>query len=659
MKEIRFFSRLSQFWSSARVRQIRRNLRPLRILHRWSRRSWKFKVQFLIGLTAVFLLFLSVTAWFVHEWHFSRISDNFIRLRFFCPQEIFYSISSPSKTQAVSNVAERVPEEVPVNYCPFYAETRKPFGRPLPNVRIQATLKTPEGVPFWFHSDETGADGTFRLPVPDMPSPSRTTLTIQAVDGKRTAEFTAFLRVTPQITAEMPGLEEEFSPKFHDESLSSVSLQQNQAQNSFRLDVPPHDSFTVSSVNSSAVPKSFSVGQNPVSMKLSDRILETPEAEVSIRSRDGLLHPVLLGIWQDEVLTLCRPFAAGKRSRKLNLPLPKEVRGLLSILLIDCSVSPPQVLQHELIYRLPEKDKDAETLQKTFLHRYVTKMQLPEFREKEQNLEYLPSELGNPVNPADSSAVELVNSPETIPSAEGTIRVSVPDSEQSPPQNVKAQNYQNSQSLAAAERLLASALLLNLDPVNRFSLPELREFRQLLAHLDQLTLNLSDPQEAESGKGQEASETSNAKEESIHALMHQSLQIQSAGLNQTSRTARAQKSYLQNLPILYDSLTELESSYQSEVVQFRTTARNQLSSLACIILCSAICLVLLMLKMSILGLPTNWKNWFLTFVVVLLAFGLAYWISNQSNFEKNHANIRYSIFAGSPAELPTQPPKIR
>ena len=58
-------------------------------LHWWVKRSWKTKLQLLIGLTAILLLALSLAAWYVFQKEQSKISNNFLRLQLFGPQEIF------------------------------------------------------------------------------------------------------------------------------------------------------------------------------------------------------------------------------------------------------------------------------------------------------------------------------------------------------------------------------------------------------------------------------------------------------------------------------------------------------------------------------------------------------------------------------------------
>ncbi|MBQ6107007.1 MAG: hypothetical protein IJK97_02260, partial [Thermoguttaceae bacterium] len=109
------------------------------------------KVQLLIGFTALLLLVLSLAAWYVFQEEYSRISNNYLRLQLFGPQEIFFQ--EPG----------RASEDSKYNPGPFYVEVRRPYGGALPNVRVEASFLTQDDVPFWFLSDVTNREGRFQL----------------------------------------------------------------------------------------------------------------------------------------------------------------------------------------------------------------------------------------------------------------------------------------------------------------------------------------------------------------------------------------------------------------------------------------------------------------------------------------------------------------
>lgn len=555
MRSVSFSERLKRFWKSRPVAQIGLAMRRFVSLRWWVKRSWKTKVQLLIGLTAILLLVLSLAAWYVFQKEHSKIANNFLRLQLFGPQEIFFQPPGSPKDKPKSNV------------CPYYLEVRRPYGGALSNVKVEASFQTTDGAPFWFLSDVTNREGRFLLDVPDMQMPERVKLKIHAEDGRKSADFIAFLKAREfqktepeaEIVSEDPFL-------FEDRPLDSIVSQ---------LESAP---------------------EKPLSLVIPHRVFEDPVLSFSVLTSEEQFHPVFVGIWQNGKLLTCRPFLARKKWRNVELTLPENVFGMFSALLIDSDVSPPRVIQHELIYRLPPHDQEREASQLAFLSSFAKKLNTSEFRAEKQSLEFLPGELAAPVDGAEAENPDL---------------------------------------LAAADRLLGGTIVTNPSLVTGMVSPELEPMERLLRNLDQLSIQLVDPPPE-----------INYNPESIHSLMDQALKLQGLFLrrNLASRTVQAQ--YAPSLPVVFDSLSVQEESYRTAVEKFRNNVKKRLGSLVCLILCVALCLVVMMLMMTILGLPTDWRNWMLTFCVVLLALALASVIASQSDVDSAGESVHYAIFEG-------------
>jgi len=558
MKSVPFFTKLKRCWSSRPVTQIRNGLRCFVSLHWWVERSWKMKVQFLIGLTAVLLLGLSLAAWYVFQEEHSKISNSFLRLQLFGPQEIF--VQPPGSPQ----------NETEPNFCPFYLEVRQPYGPALPNVRIEASFQTYEDSPFWFLADETKQDGRFQFAVPNMQMPERVKLNICVKDGPKNSEFTAFLKARV----------------LHEKSQNDSS--ESIPETTFSMEDSPLESISV--------PKHDFTSQFRPSLGIPDRILETPEFLLSVFTPEEQIHPVFVAAWQNGKLLACRPVLARKQSRNVTLTLPESVFGMVSVLLIDSSVSPPRVVQHELVYRLPPQNPEKKDSQLAFLRSFVEKLNSPEFRAEKQALEFLPG--------------ELVEIEEGTPS-------------------------ENPELLAVANRLLGSAIAPKVTVQAGLELPELSPFKYILAQMDQLSTEISLPPV-----------DSNGVPETVHSFMEQALKIQGLFLRQNLTSPVVQAQYLPSLPVVFDSQSAQEENYRKAVENFKTNIKNRLESLVCLILCSALCLVVMMLMMTILGLPTDWRNWILALGVVLLALCLAKVIASQSDVESDRENVHYAIFEG-------------
>ena len=528
-------------------------------LHWWVKRSWKTKVQLLIGLTALLLLALSLAAWHVFRVENSKISNNFLRLQLFGPQEIFFQPPGSPKDGPKSN------------FCPYYLEVRRPYGGALANVRVEASFQTPDDAPFWFLSDVTNREGRFQLDVPDMQMPERVKLKIHASDGRKSADFTAFLKAR-----ELQGAEPQ---------AESVS------EDSFLFEDRPLDSI--------AAQKSDFVPKDQLSMVIPHRIVDDPVLSFSVLTSEEQFHPVFVGIWQNGKLLTCRPFLAWKKWRNVELALPENVFGMFSVLLIDSAVSPPRVVQHELIYRLPPQNTEREADQRAFLSSFAKKLNTPEFRAEKQALEFLPGELAEPV--------------------EGV-------------------GLEPSVLLAAADRLLGGTIVMKPTPGTGLALPELEPMNRLMAQLDQVpSIQLFVPPPEMS-----------YNPESIRSLMDQALKLQGLFLRRNLASRAVQALYAPSLPVVFDSLSVQEESYRMAVEKFRNNVKKRLGSLVCLILCSALCLVVMMLMMTILGLPTDWRNWMLTLCVVLIALGLASVISSQSDVDSAGESVHYAIFEGVP-----------
>lgn len=558
MRSVSFSESLKRLWNSRPVVQIGLVMRRFVSLRWWVKRSWKTKVQLLIGLTALLLLALSLVAWYGFQKEYSKISSKFLRLQLFGPQEIFCQPSGTSR------------EQLNANFCPFYIEVRRPYGGALPNVRIEASFQTLDDAPFWFLSDETNREGRLQFDVPDMQMPERVKLKIHAEDGKKSADFTAFLKARnipkaepqPEAVSEDPFL-------FEDRPLDSI-----------------------------IVPQLEFVPESPLSMAIPHRILEKPEISFSVLTSKDRFHPVFVGIWQKGKLLTCRPVLAQKKWRYVTFSLPENVSGMFSVLLIDAAVSPPKVIQHELAYLLPKKDPEREAAQRSFLSSYAKDLNTPDFREEKQALEYLPGELAEPVEGAE---------------------------------------LDNPVLLAAADRLLGGTIVTKPTLGNGLALPDLLQMERLLGNLDQLSIQLWDPPPE-----------ANFDPESIRSLMDRALKLQGLFLRRNLVSPTVQAQYVPSLPVVFDSLSIQEDSYKGAVEEFRSNVKERVGGLVCLILCSALCLVVMMLMMTILGLPTDWRNWMLTFCVVLLALGLASVIASQSDVDSARESIQYAIFEGVP-----------
>ncbi|MDO4630348.1 MAG: hypothetical protein Q4C70_14310, partial [Planctomycetia bacterium] len=285
------------------------------------------------------------------------------------------------------------------NFCQFHIETRMPYGRALPNTRIKATFLTLDGTPFWVLSDETGTDGTFQLPIPDMPMPEHVVLQIHAEDGPRSADFSAFLKTEP-FQSVSDSVKDSVPDTVTDSSSSSVNgsalFSASEQESDFIFDDTPLESVVGEIMVSSPQNQTFS--SRSTSITLAERILSTPSVQMSVSAESNTRRPVFLGVWQENHLLTCRPFVAGNQARKVSLNLPETVSGMLSVLLIDASISPPRVLQHELVYRLPTYEPTLAVAQLHFLQNFASRMNTPEFRAEKQRIEYLPQNLENPTD---------------------------------------------------------------------------------------------------------------------------------------------------------------------------------------------------------------------------------------------------------------------
>lgn len=567
----------------------------------WINRSWKFKVQFLIGVTAFWLLVFSLGAWGVYQHEFAKISDNFMRLQLFGPQHVFYSGKSESETIS--------------NPCVYHIETRRPFGNSIPGARVEATLSNEGGEPFWHHVDETGPDGCLDLRIPNIPMPNRVLLQIHAEKGHKTDDLTAFLTASPSAFTVPAEIEDSKIVQNSDldapPETNSDTENASDADSSFEFHDRPLTNGSFPILNSFSSNSEHPIVPN-AEMTLPERLISGTQLPILLVVRKNLKRPqpLFVGVWKNNVLLSCRPFAAGKHARTIRLAIPETVFGPVSVLLMDCSTTPPRVLQHELAYRLPEPNEEKAAAQLAFLKSYAEKSGTPLFRASEQQMEFLPLELENP---------EEVGSP-----AEA--------------------RQESARLLQTAQNLLGSAISGEIPTSHRFVIPELFPLRRLCGRLDQLTLALA-ADENDAPK----EEILKSSEEDIRMFMSAALRIQSLYLNEKCSSNAAFQAYYSEMPIIYDGQVKLEKNFNSQLRDFRFNTRLRLGSFSCIILCSASCLVLMMLMMSILGLPSDWRVWILTFVVVISALGAAYVISNQSDVDAHKTNIRYIIFLGADA----------
>ena len=582
----------------------------------WRARSWRFRVQFLVGLVSAILLVFSGLVWWNCEAEHARLSSKFMRLQLFGPQEILFYSEPEAETGAETGAGSEARPETKTevrpenasgkslgengNFCRFHIETRQPYGKALPNVRLEATLQRPNGTPFWIYSDQTGADGTFRLPFPKMHLPERMELRISAADGDKKTEFRAMLRARELGVSERFGLWDprkvfsDLEPEFHDETLTSIRLR----------DEAPQPELS---------------GRPAASMSVEERILGGDLLDVTVSSGQEKFHPVFLGVWQGDVLLACRPVAAGKRARKVALELPKNIYGPLTVLLADYEVSPPQVIQKELVWRPAPADAEIQIPRLGKLHEFAERMHTPEFREKEQALAYLPMDLKNPEEP--KLAEELLQT--------GKFRVEDPE------------NFFD--LLEAADRLLASSLTEEISEKDAFSAFELEKFHAVLNFLDPLAFSISGIEEPDREETGAASRT-------FRSLMEDALALQSWILEKARRESTAEtagkNAFLKHLPVVFDSLPELEKNYREETEKFRNVTLVRVKARAFLLLVSAAGLLVLGLVSAFLGVLPDWRIRSLALASVFAAGALSMSIQGRSDVERFPENVQYTRFTG-------------
>ena len=618
-----FWKQIHRLTGSEGARRFRLQARQVISLHWWISRSWKFKVQFLIGLAALLLLVISLTACVLYEYEHSKLTKNFMRLQIFGPQKIYCPSFSSS---AVSDTLEETKGERTANFCPFHVETRYPYGNALPGVRIEAEYQTLDGTPFWFHSDKTGKSGTFQLPFPNMPMPELVKLVIHAEDGQKQVKFTSCVKVCPDSQAILRREPSFLSESIYAAKLADVTLDTLETCQDF-------------------FPAPYAFQSVPVSVTLSshDRLAADHRVNVQVTSLEKDFHPVFLGIWDGDSLLACRPIIAGKKSRVITLPIPKSISGMVSLLLIDYSVSPPKVLQHELLYVPGETDETKTARQELFLEKISEIMDTPQYRAEKQQLDFLPQNLENPRIPETIHPERIADKSSPEVPAERTL-----ESEEN---QHDIHSRKKARLLNAADHLLASALIPESSFKDRFHLEELQFLRDVCANLDHIHFSLQCEKKTVTGKQNEA-ETgkSELQIKSISRLISKALKLQSQVLNRNLNQPETAQRYEENLPLVFDSLSELERE-RSEAAQFKARTRVLMSRLSCLILSSATCLVWMMLMMSILGLPTDWRIWILTLGVVLFALSLSCLISSQSNMSRERESIRYETWSLAPQTI--------
>lgn len=618
-------SRLHRFNQSEGVRRFQIWARQIVSLRWWISRSWRFRVQFLVGLAGFLLLGISLVVCVLYEHEYAKITENFMRLQIFGPQKI-YCPSSLASSKSTANSALETVEAM--NFCPFHVETRHPYGSALPGVRIETEYQTPDGTPFWFHSDITGKNGTFQIPYPDMPTPELVRLVVHAEDGRKSVDFATFLKVgraTPSVSRPETATRNEsyYATRLEDVTLNSLETVSDFSPiGNFRSPAPVVMTFC-----------------DPGERLLSERWLN-----LLISSAEKEYRPVFLGIWQGDLLLSCRPFIAGKKARKVTLSFPDAVSGLLSLLLIDYSVSPPKVLQHELVYFPLEADENKALEQERFLEQLASFMAEPKYRAEKQRLEFLPTELDNPIF-SDSSPGSTVASVEKDASESdaraGKLKFFEGASTSEITSNTRFR--METRLLNAADHLLASVLAPSVSLDDRFHLKELQDFRDVCAKLDCARTSLRG-EKMDDGENSVDLDAPGGRADEVPQLLQKALKLQSHVLNRTLVQPEARAKYAEDLPIVFDSLAELEHGC-SEATQFKARTRALTSRFSCLALCSVLCLVWMMFMASILGLPTDRRTWFLTLGVVLFALALSCFISSQSNTVNSRESIRYETWS--------------
>ncbi|MDO4585394.1 MAG: hypothetical protein Q4D62_15000 [Planctomycetia bacterium] len=533
----------------------------------WVEHAWSVKTHVLIGVTATILLILSLAGAIFYQCQVSRLANQFLRLQVLGPRNIFV------ETNVVSGAEILSPP------CFYHIETRSPYGEAIGQVQMEVALHRPSGkTSFWKHREKTDHHGLLEVDLPQNDElPQQVELKMTAVRGANEDQFRAFLRVKKVDSGEWKPCREPLPEILPD-----------------ALPLPEVGNVMMERYGQQMAKSGHTTLLLSPSMQLKKRILRGEEtAAIQVFSHVPK-KPVLVGIWKGNVLITSRPVVTGKSVRNVSLPIPSGWEGLMEVVLFDYSISPPRILQQELIYQVPREEiSQEERLSiEAYWNREVERITSEAFRQSQCGMEYF--------------------APETL-----------------------LEKGEEQVENKMAEQLRVWEFLLHGAIVPRYPEDEnwpSREMRGLESVLTQGFL------------GMVSDEEQTAWEE----VAEKALKIQSIFGQGDGNFEKKQRLVERHAPIVYDGLQKLERQYHHELAHYRNHVRHGLRGLVCIILCIALCLQLLVMMMAILRIPTGWRVWLATWSVLAVACTFSLIIAAYSDFGKDAQSTIFHSYLGEP-----------
>ncbi|MDO5114198.1 MAG: hypothetical protein Q4E67_07455, partial [Planctomycetia bacterium] len=443
---------------------------------------WSVKTHVLIGVTATILLILSLAGAIFYQCQVSRLAHQFLRL------QVLGSRNIVVEKETASTVG------IPSPPCFYHIETRSPYGEAIGQVQMEVALHKPAAKnSFWKHREKTDHHGLLEVDLPQNDElPPRVELKITAVRGSNEDQFTAFLRVEKADSQEwIPYLE----------PLPEIPPDASLLPDVGNVMMAKYDQGIAKLGNQPSIPI----------MQLKKRVLRE-EGTVAMRFFPSEpKKPILVGIWKGNVLAACRPVVTGKSVRNVSLEIPQGWAGLMEVVLFDYGITPPRILQQELIYRVPSQKipEEERLLAKHCWNREVAKITSEEFRQSQRGVEFF--------------------APETLLEKE----VYLPE-------------HTMTQRLLVGEFLLHGAMVPRYPEDENWPSREMRPLESVLTHGFSVMIEGEEP---------------TAWEE----LAEKALKIQSLFLQGNGDFEKKQRLATRHAPIVYDGLQKLERQYHHEL----------------------------------------------------------------------------------------------
>ena len=121
--------------------------------------------------------------------------------------------------------------------------------------------------------------------------------------------------------------------------------------------------------------------------------------------------------------------------------------------------------------------------------------------------------------------------------------------------------------------------------------------------------------------------------------------LEKARRESTAETA-GKNAFLKHLPVVFDSLPELEKNYREETEKFRNVTLVRVKARAFLLLVSAAGLLVLGLVSAFLGVLPDWRIRSLALASVFAAGALSMSIQGRSDVERFPENVQYTRFTG-------------